>query len=238
MKRIDPNKTLDGHRLKLALESIYCTFVSGLVANGAADEPKLYQHVIPAMVFDAAVGAGWLEFAPEDATSPIREADWKPTAKTVLSKTALDDAGKRKPLSEKTKPSPTAGRGRDPVLLADFVVDRVYADSFLALLKDVIGLHLGEGTKLEEHLKSLPQHTSRQERQDLLTQYVENQRRLGISMSMKKVAELAEVDFSILTKWKNGKLADSTEPARRIAVRLRYGQRMGKRRYSRDPKPE
>lgn len=234
MKRINPNTLLDGHRLRDALESLYCTFSSVLLGSGATDEPKLYEETIPGMVFDAAVGAGWLDFRDDD-NSPIKQADWHPSSKTVSAKWVLEHI---ETLASKGKriAVPSAPRDRNHVLLGDFIVDRSYADSFYVLLRDWISFHLATGTELEELRKRLPAKTSKDERKALLKQYIDEQHRKGYKISMLHVTQRADVDYSVFTKWKNGKLLDSKPASQRIALLLRFGKRTTKRRYYKSTK--
>ena len=55
-----PDVTLDGCNLKQALESVYSTIVDALRARGVTESREIYLQEIPALVFEAAVGAGWI----------------------------------------------------------------------------------------------------------------------------------------------------------------------------------
>jgi hypothetical protein len=52
--------------LQQALDSVYCCFASVLAGYGVPRSCKLFEEDIPGMVFDVAVGAGWLPFPPEE----------------------------------------------------------------------------------------------------------------------------------------------------------------------------
>jgi|ERR1019366_7958469 hypothetical protein len=71
-----PTKPPDGKMklknctLQQALDSAYCCFASVLAGYGVPRSCKLFEEDIPSMVFDVAVGAGWLPFPPEEEDSP------------------------------------------------------------------------------------------------------------------------------------------------------------------------
>jgi hypothetical protein len=255
MKRVDPDMRLDGFRLSDALESIYATIASTLRGHGATDGPDLYCKEIPGLVFSAAVGAGWLPLAEADFDSKIGtskgdvvwQADFRLTAKTELPEWVrkhIDSVAKLTPEQRKERalpehpPRPTEfskNQLKWIVQFDDFYVERTFLESFLDVLKEVISLHMGTGTLHEERLKSLPAHTSVTQRRALLRKYVSERQTRGLKTTMKQLAEWATVDYSDLTKWKNGsfRVPDSSDKAQRISLLLRFDERNRARAYRR-----
>jgi hypothetical protein len=246
VKTIDPNMKLDGFTLQQALESIYCTFAAVLLGRGATDCPDLYLNDIPGMVFDVAVGAGWLplaegHFDPKLGTAKgdvVWEADWYPSPKTVKAQWVLDriEALKKEGWQPPAPTKFTKNQAQRLVQLGDCIVDRAYADSFYALLNDTIAFHLGEGTKHEENLKRLPKSTSKKERETVLQKYVSKEEAAGTPVAMKEIARRAAVDYSVLVKWKNKQkpmVDDSVDPAQRIMCLLLCDEIGSARRYHR-----
>jgi hypothetical protein len=244
VKTIDPKMTLDGFSLKEALESIYSTFASVLLGHGAPDGPDLYRRVIPMYVFDAAVGAGWLPLAdPDDVDiavgmakgEVIWQADWQVTEKTKLPQWVRDhiEEERRKGRQPPTPTKYTKNQAQRLYQFGDFIVDRDYLKSFYAFLADVMSFHLADGTQHEERLKSLPTKTPAKERQALLNKYIAEGGTAGHKLRMKDIAQLAGVDYSVLIKWKNGRIADSEPAAQRISLLLRFNERNAPRAYRR-----
>lgn len=227
MKIIDPNMTLDGFSLKQALVSMYCTFAASLSAHSVTSSPELYLNEIPGLVFDAAVGAGWIEVEEDD------QVDWVASPKTVSANSMLDILEQRK-LDGWEPPPPTQytkNEAQRLVQLGEFMVDRSYAESFMLLLQDAISMHLAEGTEHEERLKTLPPLTTAEEREALLEQYIAERKRCGEGVTRTEVAERAGTDYTTLTKWKNDKISDASEVAKRIALLLRFDERNRPRKY-------
>jgi hypothetical protein len=230
VKRIDPNKKLDGHRLQDALISLYHSFSSTYGIPAAGDEQEWYEETIPGLVLHAAIGAGWLDFTDDDK-SPIQQADWIPSAKTVSAKWVLEHVEREKGKGRRNTEIRSARRDRDHVLIHDWIVERAYLDSFMVLLKDAIAFHLAAGTESEELSKQLPSYTSSEERTALLDHYIEEESRKGFIITKVQVAQRADVNYSTLFKWKNGKLSDAKPAARRISLLLRFNKHTSKRRY-------
>jgi hypothetical protein len=227
VKIIDPTMTLDGFALEQALVSMYCTFAASLTAHGVTSSPKLYTQEIPGLVFDAAVGAGWIEVKGED------QVDWGASSKTVSTKWMLDFLEERG-LDGWEPPPPTQYTNYDAlrlVQLGEFMVDQLQAKIFFNLLRGIIALHVAEGTEHEERLKTLPSFTSAEEREALLEQYIAERKARGDEVTKTEVAERAGTDYTTLAKWRKGTFSDATAVAQRIALLLRFNERNRPRKY-------
>jgi hypothetical protein len=260
LKQIDPEMKLDGFGLKQALESVYCAVAANLRGRGATDAPDLYWREIPGVVFDAAIGAGWLPLADKDFDHKIGatkgdviwEADWFITDKMNLPQwllrhveDATNEAEKRVRTNAQDKgwqpPVPTKftkNQKQSIVQFNDCYVERKYLESFFALLEDIISFHMGQGTKQEENIKQLPKHTSPKERRDLLDAYIASESKKGVDITKKEIAQRADVDYSVLVKWTNGQLLDSSKAAMRISLLLLFDERNRARGYRKDISPD
>jgi hypothetical protein len=258
MKRVDPNMQLDGFRLADALESIYSTIAGTLLALGATDGPDLFCREIPIHVFSTAVGAGWFplakaDFDPKIGTSKgdlVWQADFQVTERTELPDWVFEhikavekltpQQRKEMGLEEHPPRPPKFNRNQKNwiVHFGDLYVEKTFLESFFNVLHEVISRHMGSGTLHEERLKSLPAHTSAKERRTLLEQYFSDRKAKGLTPSMKQVATETGVDYSDLTKWKNGdpKMPDSSDKAKRIALYLRFAEKNRPRPYRRTVK--
>jgi hypothetical protein len=134
------DQKLSGCTLRQALESAYATFGSVLCGLGYPASKKLYEDDIPAMVFNVAVGAGWVD---------ITEAALEPDEK-VWERVRLQEAGYR---------------GRKLILFGDLMVDAWYKEAFVALLEDSIQFHSYEPDPKEQWIDGLPELTSKEERE-------------------------------------------------------------------------
>lgn len=225
MKTLNPDMKLDGFSLRQALESIYSTFANVLLASGATDCPDLYRQDIPGMVFDVAVGAGWVPLAdPSIPTGTgkgevVWQADFYDAEKVHLPETALDDSEDEKRKGRQPPAPATYTKYQLARLLqwGDFIVERKYAASFYALLKDTIAFHLAEGTEHDEHLKQLPKTTSKKDREALLQKYIakETEKAEGRRITMKEISRRADVDYTVLKNWRKGPTPHSSGPRRR-----------------------
>jgi hypothetical protein len=70
LKPPDGKMKLKNCTLQQALESVYCEFAAVLLAYEVPRSCKLFEEDIPGMVFDVAVGAGWLPCPPEEENLP------------------------------------------------------------------------------------------------------------------------------------------------------------------------
>lgn len=255
MKRIDPDMRLDGLRLQDALESIYSTIAGVLRAHGATDGPDLYCEKLPALVFSAAVGAGWLPLSEADFDPTIGpskgdvvwQADLQVTDKTELPEWVREHikAVEKLPPEQRKEmgleghpPRPTEFSKNQKnwiVHFDDFYVERTFLESFYDVLKEIISFHMASGTLHDERLDSLPAHTSVSERRALLRTYISDKQKKGLKTTMQQISQWAGVDYSDLTKWKNGdpKLPDSSSKAKRISLLLRFDERNRARAYRR-----
>jgi hypothetical protein len=242
VKRIDPEMRLDGFRLKDALESIYCSIAAALRRLGAADSPDLYKRAIPQMVFDVAIGAGWIplsqnHFDPKVGTAKgdvVWEADFQITNKLGLPKWILDNidkAPKEKNWRPPHKTTLTKNQAQRIVQFGEWYVERTYVDSFYDLLREPISFHLAEGTEHEEQLKKLPTTTKPAERKRLLEKYISKEGSRGYDITKKQVAERAGVDYSVLAKWLRDDIKDGKTPADRIMLLLLFDERNRARTY-------
>jgi hypothetical protein len=250
VKTIDPDMKLDGCRLRDALESVYHTFASVLLGRGATTSPDLFMRDIPEMVFDVAIGAGWIPLAENRFDQKIGtskgdvvwEADWQIPKNMKLPKMIVDHLENLKKEGKYAPPHKTTfttNQLQRIVRFDEWYVERAYLDSFYNLLREAISFHLGEGTLHEERLKSLPATTTARQRQALLTAYISKRMKEGKSTRITDIAKLANVDYSVFMKWrkgesvKNGPILDSHPAAQRISMRLRFDERMKARPYRR-----
>ena len=243
VKTLGPDVTLEGCKLQDALESIYSEFAAVLRGRGETDAPYLYTSDIPGMVFDVAVGAGWMPLAETSTpigtgADPVWQADFQITDKTDLPQWVRDliEDEKRKGWQPPAPTKLSKNQAQRLVHLGEFVVERSFANSFYALLKDTVAFHLGEGTKHEENLKRLPKSTSKKQREAFLQQYIAKERAQGIRTPMKKVAKDAGVQYTVLVAWKNKRAPvkpDSSDAAKRILLLLLFGEHGKARHYRR-----
>lgn len=251
MKTIDPDMKLDGFRLQDALVSIYHTFADTLRGPGATPSPDLYKRAIPEMVFDVAIGAGWVPLSETPFDSKVGtskgdvvwEADFQITDKMGLPQWILDHVEAAKTKQDWRPPHKstfTKNQAQRIVQFGEWYVERTYVDSFYDLLRESISFYLAEGTLHEERLKSLPTVTTARQRQDLLDAYVSKRKKEEKAAKMNDIARLAGVDYSVLMKWKKGENAkkdpilDTAPAAQRIALLLRFDQQSSARMYRRD----
>ena len=250
MTTIDPDMKLDGFRLQDALESIYHTFASNLRGRGATGSPDLYQRAIPEMVFDVAIGAGWVPLSENHFDQKVGttngdvvwEADFQITDKMGLPQWILDHierAKKEKDWQPPHKTTFTKNQAQRIVQFGECYVERTYLNSFYDLLREPISFHLGEGTLHEERLKSLPAVTTARQRTKLLEAYISKRNKEKKSTRITDIAKLANVDYSIFMKWrkgetiKKGRILDSLPSAVRISMLLRFDEQIKKRPYRR-----
>jgi hypothetical protein len=221
---INPDTTLDGFLLKDALVAMYNMFSAVLGRTAASDNPEYYRKEIPEMVFDAAVGAGWFDF--------VDEVPWKPVLKDLPDwvrqiRQAAEQRGDGDPPRRRFKKN----EAQRLVQCGEFYVDRAIVDGFYGLLAEAIAFHLADVTLHEERLKSLPKVTTTRQRAALLKQYVARHKAEVKAVKMTEIAKNAGVDYSVLTKWKNGKILDSADPAQRISLLLRFDEASRARPY-------
>jgi hypothetical protein len=246
VKTIDPNIKLDGFRLQQALESIYATFASVLLGRGAKDCPDLFLEEIPALVFGAAIGAGWLPLARPD--TPIGtgkdEVVWEDDVRiddSTLPQMIQAHLAARKAEGWEP-PTPTrysTNEAQRLVRFGEYMVDKVYMESFMVLLKDTIAFHLAEEPEHESNLKRLPKETSKAERETLLHEFVAKEEAKNGQITMKEIAERADVDYSVLVKWRNKQPPvddDAVPAAQRIMCLLLFDEIGRARRYRRMPR--
>ena len=203
--------------LQEALESAYATFDSNFGGLGYPPSKKFFEEDIPAMVFELAVGAGWL---------PITEAALTPDEKVW----------------EGVKNQDPAYKGRKLVLFGDLMIDVWYKDAFMALLEDSIefcSYEPDDPTNRKDRIDALPAFTSKAEReallQDYLNKHVSDKPKVGIL----DIAEMAGVDYRDFKRWRKGPptesesrgLPDSSIKAKRIAILLRYDERSQKPKH-------
>jgi len=246
MTSMDPNMTLDGFSLKQALESMYATFASVLLGRGAKDCPDLLLEEIPGMVFDAAIGAGWLPLARPD--TPIGtgkdEVIWRDDVQideSTLPQMIQAHLAVRR--AEGWEPPPptryTTNEAQRLVRFGECMVDKVYLKSFMVLLEDIIAFHLAEEPEHEANLKRLPKETSKDERENLLHEYVSKEEAKNGQITMKEIAGRADVDYSVLVKWRNKQPPaddDGVPAAQRIMCLLLFDEIGRARRYRRMPR--
>jgi hypothetical protein len=233
---------LDGFSLQQALTSIYSTFASVLAGCAQTDAPDLHRKEIPSMVFDAAVGAGWIPLAdPATPTGTGKDAVVWQSDLYDVEKVQVPEAARRAAEDQlkKGRRPPTPATFNEYQLarlvqFGDFIVDRVYLDRFFALLTETIEFHLAQGTKHEENLKRLPHSTSKEERSAYLQNYISKEEAQGNAITKKEIARRAHVDYSVLVKWKNKTAPlddDSSDTAQRIMLFLLFNERNPSRTY-------
>ena len=207
LKPPDGQMRLSNCTLQEALDSAYATFASCFGGLGYPPSKNFFEEGIPAMVFDLAVGAGWL---------PITEAAVTP-----------DEL-----VSDRVKKQDPLYKGRKLVLFGDLMIDVWYKEAFMALLEDSIAFISHDPTNQKERLDSLPNFTSKAEREKLLQDYLKAHAADQPKVGMLAVAEMAAVDYRDFKKWRKGPptptvpggLPDSSIKAKRIAVLLRYDE--------------
>jgi hypothetical protein len=240
--------TLEGCNLKQALESVYSTIVGALRERGVTESRAMYRQEIPALVFEAAVGAGWIPLAKH--TTPIGtgngevvwQFDWHVTDKTVPDTTTLPqwlqdhiETLKRQPALRTPYTKYQLAR---LVQVGDLIVERAYMDSFDALLEDWIDFHLAEVTEHEKHVKLLPKRTTAKQRQGFLQEYIAKEEAKGIKTTKKKIAHDADVQYTLLAAWSKKRtpmISDAIPACQRIMLLLMFGERSQARHYRQIP---
>ena len=173
------------------------------------------------MVFDLAVGAGWL---------PITEAALTPDEEVL----------------EGVKCQDPAYKGRKLVLFGDLMIDVWYKLAFMALLEDSIefcSYEPGDPTNRQERIEALPKFTSKTEREQLLQEYLTTHATGKPKVGILDVVEMAGVDYRDFKRWRKGPptesesggLPDSSIKAKRIAILLRYDERSQKPKHKPSP---
>lgn len=220
LKPPDGQMRLSDTTLQEALDSAYATFASWFGGLGYPQPKKVFEEEIPAMVFDLAVGAGWLQ---------ITEAALTPDEKVW----------------EGIKNRDPVYKGRKLVLFGDLMIDVWYKEAFMALLEDSIGLcsyDPGDPTNRKDRIAALPDFTSKDEREALLQEYLRKHQSDEPKVGILVVAEMAEVDYKDFKRWRKGPpteseprgLPDSSVKAKRIAILLRYDERSQKPKQKRN----
>jgi hypothetical protein len=218
LKPPDGQMKLSNCTLQQALDSAYATFASCFGGLGYPPSMKFFEEDIPAMVFDLAVGAGWL---------PITEAALTP-----------DEL-----VSKGVKNQDPVYKNRKLVLFGDLMIDVWYKEAFMALLEDSIAFISHDPTNQKERLDSLPTFTSKAEREKLLQDYLKAHAADQPKIGMIAVAEMAAVDYRDFKKWRKGPptqaepggLPDSSIKAKRIAILLRYDERTVRPKHKSNP---
>jgi hypothetical protein len=217
----DGKMKLSSCTLQEALDSAYATFASCFGGLGYPPSKKFFEEDIPAMVFDLAVGAGWL---------PITEAALTPDEEVL----------------EGVKRQDPAYKGRKLILFGDLMIDAWYKEAFMALLEDSIefcSYEPGDPTNRKDRLDALPSFTSKGEREGLLQDYLRKHESDQPKVGMLAVADMAAVDYRDFKKWRKGPptpteprgLPDSSIKAKRIAVLLRYDDRTERPKHKPNP---
>jgi hypothetical protein len=247
-KALAPDVTLEGCDLKQALESVYSTIVGALRDRGVTESREMYRQEIPALVFEAAVGAGWIPSAKH--TTPIGtgngevvwEVDWHVTDKTVPDTSALPQWLQDHLEKLKRQPSVripyTKYQVARLVQVGDLIVERAYMDSFYALLEDWIDIYLEEVTEYEKHVKLLPKRTTAKQREAFLQDYIAKEEAKGIKTTKKKVANDADVQYTLLAAWTKKRapmISDAIPACQRIMLLLLFGERSKARHYRQIP---
>ncbi|MGA2116060.1 MAG: hypothetical protein ABSH56_15070 [Bryobacteraceae bacterium] len=245
---LNPDVTLEGCNLLDALRSTFSVLAEALRARGVVNSRELFRLEIPALVFEVAAGAGWIPFA--DSSVPIGtgagqvvwEADWHVTDKTVPDTSALpqwlqDHLEKlKKQPSHRT--SYTKYQVARLVQVGDLIVERRYMESFYALLEDWIDLYLDEVTEHEKHVKLLPKRTTAKQRDAFLQDYIAKEKAKGIKTTKKKVADDADVQYTLLAAWAKKRkpmMSDATPACQRIMLLIMFGERSQARHYRQIP---
>ena len=245
---LGPDVTLEGCNLKQALESLYSVIAAALRDRGVTESRDLYVREIPALVFEAAVGAGWIPLAESSipigtgAGQVVWEADWHATDKTVPDTITLPqwlrdhlEKLKRQP---SLKTQYTKYQVARLVQLGDLIVERRYLDSFYALLHEWISFHLEEVTEHDKRLKLLPKRTTAKQREAFLQDYIAKEEAKGIKTTKKKVANDADVQYTLLAAWTKKRapmIFDSIPACQRIMLLLMFGERSQARHYRQIP---
>jgi hypothetical protein len=239
---LDPEVTLGDCNLQLALESVYSTIVAALRDRGVIESREMYVREVPALVFEAAVGAGWIPLAGSSVPigtgdgQVVWEADWHVTDKTVPDTNALPQWLKDHLENLKRQPplrtQYTKYQVARLVQVGDLIVERTYLDSFYAVLENWISFHLKEVTEHEGHVKLLPKRTTAKQREAFLQDYIAKEKVKGIKTNKKKVANDADVQYTILAAWRQKRapmISDATPACQRIMCLLLFGE-LGKAR--------
>jgi len=214
-----------------------------LRGRGETDAPYLYTRDIPGMVFDVAVGAGWMPLAETTTpigtgVDPVWQADFQYTDKMDLPQPVRDliEEAKREGWQPPVPTVLSRNQAQRLVYIGDFVVERSFASTFYALLKDEIAFHLAEQTEHEKHVKLLPKRTTAKQRQAFLQEYIAKEEAKRIKTTKQKVANDAAVQYTLLAAWEQKRapmVSDSIRPAERIMLLLLFGEHGKARHYRR-----
>ena len=218
LKPPDGHMRLSNCTLQDALDSAYATFASNFGGLGYPTSKTFFEENIPAMVFELAVGAGWL---------PITEAALTP-----------DEV-----VWEGVKNQDPVYKGRNLVLFGDLMIDVWYKEAFMALLEDSIDFTSHDPTNRKDRLDSLPKFTTKADREKLLQDYLKAHAADQPKVGMLAIAEMAAVDYRDFKRWRKGPptdseprgLPDSSIKAKRIAILLRYDDRSQTPKYKPSP---
>ncbi len=201
LRRPDPDKKLSNCSLRQALESVYATFASVLTGFDHPPSVKLFEEDIPGMVFEVAVGAGWVD---------ITEAALLPD-ETVR---------------EGVKTQHPDYKGRKLVLFGDLMVDLWYKEAFIAILEDEIGFHSHSNPSTpNELMDSLPLVTSNEEREALVAGYLDKHATDAPKIRVTDIPQMANVNYRDFKRWRKGLLKDSSFKSKRISILLRSDYR-------------
>jgi hypothetical protein len=240
--------TLDGFNLKQGLESVYSVIAAALRDHGVVESRELYVRELPALIFEAAVGAGWIPLA--ESSTPIGtgagqvvwEADWNATDRTVPDTPKLPqwlrdhlEAQRRRPPARTKYTKYQVAR---LVQVGDLIVERAYWETFYALLEEWISFHLEEVTEHDKHLKLLPKRTTAKQREAFLQDYIAKEEAKGIKTLRKKIAHDAAVQYTLLAAWTKKRtpmISDAIPACQRIMLLLRFGKRSKARHYRQIP---
>ncbi|MCZ2153107.1 MAG: hypothetical protein LC114_04275 [Bryobacterales bacterium] len=199
---VDGQMPLPPCNLKQALDSLYGKFASMLAGQILPRSTKLFEEDIPGMVYDVAVGAGWLPPPPEEETAGntsrlhgkqlvflgdgMVERWYKDSFMAVL-----EDS-----IAFHTDPPDTRQRRIDSLPKYTSKEERQ------ALLDEYIRREVAQKSERED-LDPMTKTTT---------------------PKMTQVAEDAGVDYSDFNKWRRGpdKMKDSSEKAKRIGLLLVY----------------
>ena len=200
LRRPDPDRKLSNCTLRQALESAYATFASVLTGRGQSPSVKLFEEDIPGMVFDVAVGAGWVD---------VTEAALLP-----------DEV-----VRESVKAQHPDYKGRKLVLFGDLMVDLWYKEAFVAILEDEINFHSRNPSAPNELMDSLPSVTSKEEREALVLEYLAKHAADEPKIQVTDIPQMADVDYRDFKRWRKGLLLDSSFKSKRISILLRSDYR-------------
>ena len=205
---IDGQIPLPHCTLKETLEHLYCELAAVLAGHHIPGTAAFFEEELPGMVYDVAIGAGWLPWPPEDLQS---EAVGEPSRLHGKQVVILGDYKVERWY-----------RDSFMALLDEWIGMHTVPTDTRERRIERLPKYTNEKTRqdmLDAYIKHEVEVNSRKEYLDPVTR--------AAPPKMKEIASRAGVDYSDFNKWRRGPkhLKDSSEKSHRISLLLLYDER-------------